>query len=116
MKHATSGFPHFSKGAVPWKSLSWEKYTIKMGKQSNVSSLLSKGTVTLESVYKHVPGRAAYCTLPVAFNLHQDNFLALKTKAMVTVMLRCRSSVDMTLEMLPQYTARSTTFRYLKTG
>lgn len=79
-----------------------EKHTMKTGKQSNVSSLLCKGTLTLESMYKHVPDRAARCTLSVAFTrLFQDNFPALKTKAMATAMLRCRSAVDMTLEMLP---------------
>lgn len=55
-------------------------------------------------------------TLPVAFTrLFQGN-LALKTRATVMVVLRCRSAVDKTLEMLPQYMPRNSTFSYMRIG
>lgn len=74
-----------------------------------------QGLYLRASAHTHVPDRVARCMLPVAFTrLFQGNFLALKTRATVTVMLRCRSAVDKTLEMLPQNIHRSSTFSYMK--
>lgn len=104
------------KGAFSWKSSSCGKHTIEMGKQCNVLPALQRDRYH-ESVYKHVPDCVAQRTLPVAFTrLFQGNFLALKTRATVTVVTTVDLHLSETLEMLPQYMPRSSTFSYIRIG
>lgn len=108
-EHATSVFPHFSKRAFSWRSSSCGKHTTEMGKQCNVSSLLCKGTVTVSQCTNTC--QRALCTSPAAFTRSfQGNFLPLETRWWWCS--RCRSAVDKTLEMLPQYRPRCSTFSY----
>lgn len=91
-------------------SLPHGKHTTEMGKQCNVSSLLSEGTVIVSQSTNQC--QRAPCTWPVAFTRSfQGDFLALETRWWWCS--RCRSAADMTLEMLPHHRPRCSTVNYM---
>lgn len=95
--------------------LMWKTYN-RDGKAMQCPPCSAKGPLPWVT-YKHVPEYVAHRTLPVAFTrLFQGNFLALKTRATVTVVTTVDLHLSKTLEMLPQYTPRSSTFSYVRIG
>lgn len=70
-----------------------------------------KGSSLWVSAQTHA--KSTLCTSPVAFTRSsQGNFLALENRWWWCS--RCRSAVDITLEMLPQHRPRCNTFNYMK--